>query len=240
MSIGECTTKNTHQIAANILFSHLKNGRVLDIPSGEGAFAKRCKERGLDIIAGDVENICKVPGIEFAQVDMSKTLSFTDASFDAVVSLDGIEHIERQFDFIRECNRITRRGGQLIVSTPNISSLRSRWRWFLTGFHNKCKVPLDETNPNPWHHISMISLPELRYVLHTNGYLIHTITTNRIKPVSWLYALFIPLAFFSTLRVFHEEEKDKGQRKRNREIFRQLFTRDVLFGETLIVAATKL
>jgi 2-polyprenyl-3-methyl-5-hydroxy-6-metoxy-1,4-benzoquinol methylase len=47
--------------------------------------------------------------------------------FDAVVSIDGIEHIERPFDFIRECRRMIRKDGVLIISTPNLTALRSRW-----------------------------------------------------------------------------------------------------------------
>ena len=35
-----------------------------------------------------------------------------------------------------------RPGGVVILSTPNISSLRSRWRWLLTGFHHGRKTPL--------------------------------------------------------------------------------------------------
>ncbi len=83
--------------------------------------------------------------------------------------IDGIEHLRRPFDFIAEVRRVLRIGGEVILSTPNISSLRSRLRWLLTGHHHKCPAPLDERNPNPLHHINMISFPELRYLLHSNG-----------------------------------------------------------------------
>ena len=38
---------------------------------------------------------------------------------------------------------------------------------------------------------------------------------------------------------FAKEEKDTGQRARNREIVRQLLSRAILFGETMIVHAVR-
>ena len=88
-------------------------------------------------------------------------------------------YIERPFDFVAECRRVVRDDGWLVISTPNISSLRSRWRWLLTGFHNKCKTPLDETRPDPLHHINMLSFPKLRYLLHRNGFSIAEMRRGR-------------------------------------------------------------
>jgi len=173
----------------------------------------------------------------FRQADMNGPLPYDDDYFDAVVSIDGIEHIERPFDFIRQCARILRNQGWLILSTPNVSSLRSRWRWFLTGFHNKCKSPLDETRPEPRHHIGMLSFPEARYLLHGNGFRITEIRTNRIKAISWCFAAVAPVAYVATSWVFAREETDRSQRRRNREILAQMFSLPVLFGETMILAA---
>ena len=83
----------------------------------------------------------------------------------------------------------------------------------------------------------MMSLPDLRYVLHTNGFRVTAVCTNRIKAISWVYALWVPLVYLATARVFHSEERDPAQRLRNREILAELFSRPVLFGETLIVMA---
>jgi SAM-dependent methyltransferase len=116
---------------------------------------------------------------------MTKTLPMPDDSCDALVCIDGIEHINEQFAFVREVNRILKRGGEFIISTPNISSIRSRWKWFMTGHHHKCNSPLNENNPSPLHHIGMISFPE------------------------------------------------------NKGIFNKMFSKGMLFGETLIVKAIK-
>jgi len=170
---------------------------------------------------------------------MTQTLPLSDKSCDLVVCIDGIEHISKQFDFVSEAERILKDKGEIIISTPNISSLRSRWLWFTTGHHHKCNSPLDENNPTPLHHISMISFPELRYLLHTNGFKISVVTSNRFKAISLVYALFVPLAYLSTAWVYAKTGKKQGTSEINRGIFKKIFSRDVLFGETLIVKAVK-
>jgi 2-polyprenyl-3-methyl-5-hydroxy-6-metoxy-1,4-benzoquinol methylase len=235
---AENTTPNTHNVVADLVFGHPEYRAILDIPCGEGAFVRRCLARGLSVSAADCVPFEGLGGADFAIADMNQPLPHDDDAFDAVVCIDGIEHIERPFDFIRESARVTRRGGSVVISTPNISAVRSRWRWLLTGFHAKCKSPLDEADPNPLHHINMLSLPELRYMLHTAGFRITDIRTNRYKLISLAYALLVPLSYLVTMMtLLKQERKSPEGRRRNREVIKQLFSGPVLFGETLIVMA---
>jgi 2-polyprenyl-3-methyl-5-hydroxy-6-metoxy-1,4-benzoquinol methylase len=232
----ENTSKNTHNVVADLLLSDDAHQRILDIPSGEGAFARRCRDLGRSVVAADCENLCRVSDVPFVEGNMNEPLPFEDNHFDAVVCIDGIEHIERPFDFIAQCRRVVRPGGAIVLSTPNISSLRSRWRWFVTGFHNKCIAPLDESQPNPLHHINMLSFPEIRYMLHRSDFSITRIATNRCKLIGYLYAWLAPVSYIMTRNVL-AAERDAGQQQRNREILRQLHSRDLMFGETTIVMA---
>ena len=52
----------------------------------------------------------------------------------AKIDVEGVEHLEDQFAFVRECWRVLKPGGRLLLSTPNILGLASRWRYFWTGF----------------------------------------------------------------------------------------------------------
>lgn len=233
------TSKNTHETVFELVGKN-SNKIVLDIPSGSGAFVQRLKDAGFkNIMAVDIENILEIPHDNFIQGDMTKTLPISNNSCDILVCIDGIEHIKRQFDFVEEANRILSDQGEIIISTPNISSLRSRWKWFWTGHHHKCNSPLDENAPNPLHHIGMISFAEIRYMLHTSGFSITEIRTNRIKPVSLLYSLFLPLVYLSTYWVYVRTGKKEGTLSMNKSILRQIFSREILFGETLIVKAVK-
>lgn len=239
MHIPENTSKNTHNKVEELLLKSADIKKVLDIPCGHGAFTKRLIDKNIEVYSGDIENILQVDNPRFRVTDMNETLPFENDFFDAIVCIDGIEHLERQYDFTKECWRTLKPGGSMVISTPNINSLRSRWRWFLTAHHNKCKSPLNEEQPSALHHIALLSFSHLRYMLHRTGFQITEITTNRIKAANWAYALWTPLAYIKTSRVFKKEEKDPGQMQRNKEILKQLFLTDVLFGETLIVKAVK-
>jgi SAM-dependent methyltransferase len=235
----EQTSRNTHAVAAFLLLQEPGCRSVLDVPCGEGALSVRLRRAGLTPTGVDLLAQRAPGGVMLVRADMNAALPFPDAAFDAVACIDGIEHLERPFDFVRECRRMIRPGGALVLSTPNISALRSRWRWLLTGFHNKGKIPLDECAPNPWHHVSLVSFPSLRYLLHRTGFRITAVATNRVKAVSWLYLPLWPVAALVTAAVFRRWERDPARRRLNAEIRRQLLSRPVAFGETLIVRARR-
>jgi hypothetical protein len=129
-------------------------------------------------------------------------------------------------------------GGQLILSTPNISALRSRQRYLFTGFHNKGRKPMEEERPSPRDHISLMTFPELRYGMHRAGLRIDTVTANRVKAASLYTVLYYPFVALWTSRVL-AREKDTRQRELNRDIYHQLLSWPVCMGETLIIRARK-
>jgi SAM-dependent methyltransferase len=234
------TAKNIHEVVFQLINKDT-NAKVVDIPSGYGAFVLRLIDNGFkNVVAIDIENILKIKHDRFSTGDMTKDLPMENNSIDTLVCIDGIEHIDKQFKFINEVSRVLKVGGELIISTPNISSLRSRWRWLMTGHHNKCKSPLDENNPNPLHHIGMISFPEMRYLLHTNGLIITGVTTNRIKHKSWIYVIFLPFSYLYTTLTYRKTGRKDGTKSINKEVKKSMFSYSVLFGETLIVKAEKI
>jgi len=231
--------KNTHEKIFKLIPDNKKLS-IADIPCGYGAFVKRLQDSGYEkILAIDIQNILQYDFDNFYIGSMTDRLPQKKQSLDVVVNIDGIEHIDEQFKFVKDVSRVLKKGGLFLISTPNISSIRSRWRWFMSGHHNKCKAPLDEKNPNPLHHIGMISFAEIRYLLHVNGFKIKKITTNRIKPISYLYSIFIPLIFLYTFFSYKKSGKKENTKEINSEIFKQVFSPAVLFGESLIIKAEK-
>jgi len=233
------TTLHTHDVVAELVVGH-GGGKVLDAPCGAGALAWALAQRGCQMWCLDcVPDVLGIDGVEFRVGDLQERLDFADGFFDCVACVDGIEHVENPFHLVRECHRVLRPGGLLVVSTPNLSAMRSRFRFLLSGFHNKFKRPLDEAKPSPRHHITPITFPGLRYLLHTRGFRITAVRANRIKAASCPYVVFYPLAALYTALSFRHET-DEARRRRNREIFRTLFSPAVFLGETLIVGAERL
>ena len=232
------TSQNTHETVFGLVSSDA-DMCVVDIPCGSGAFIQRLKDSGYRNVLGvDICDDLSIEHDEFLVGDMTAQLPLEDSSVDTLVCIDGIEHINRQQDFIAEAFRVLRSGGELIVSTPNISALRSRWKWLLTGHHNKCNSPLDESRPNPMHHVGLLSLPEIRYLLHSTGFRITTVCTNRIKPVAWTYLPLVPLVYLATSLVYRKRGKKESTDQICNDVKRQMFSKAMLFGEAIIVRAT--
>jgi len=124
-----------------------------------------------------------------------------------------------------------------LLTTPNISSARSRWRWFLTGFHNKAKCPLDERQPALRHHINMLSFPALRYMLHSQHLEIEAVHTNRIKAAALAYAPLWPFQYAFSRFVFWRNARNAQQARIAREVLCQMLSPAVFFGEALIITA---
>jgi SAM-dependent methyltransferase len=212
---------------------------VLDAPCGSGAFAAALVQLGFKVFGADLDPSARQHlGDRFQTVDLNGHLPWGDDSFDVVSSIEGIEHLENPHGYIRELHRVLRPSGCIVMTTPNIASLRSRVRFFGSAFFHKDPLPLNEEARNPFHHINLRTLPLLRYDLHTAGFRIEEVTCTHVKPISFAYAIFAPWMWLYTAAAFRKE-KSQAQKRRNREIQRTMFSNPVLFGENLMIVARK-
>lgn len=216
---------------------------VLDAPCGAGELSILLAQNGFQVYAADLgcdllPEAADCVGDRFRVTDLNGPLPWPDSSFDLIVSVEGVEHLENAFAFFREAHRICRPGGMFLITTPNVVSLRSRVRYFGSSFFTQDPRPLNESARHPLHHIGLRTFWEWRYLLHVSGFHLTGVSHTHIKPVSFLYGIFAPWTWLYT-RLAFRKEKDRAQRERNREILRSLASPSLLFGENILLIAKK-
>ena len=184
--------------AALRLLVGMPPGRVLDAPCGEGLLARDLAGLGHEVWACDRDSTVfrDAAGIKFDLADLNARLPYPDDFFDAVFSLEGIEHLETPAVCLGEFARVLRPGGRLVLSTPNINNVQSRWEYFLTGrfsgFKTLSRRALERPDGDVHWHITAPYFPTLAFLMTGAGLKLNAIEVTMIKTRQWL---LLPLAF---------------------------------------------
>jgi ubiquinone/menaquinone biosynthesis C-methylase UbiE len=129
---------------------HPQNLRLLEVGFKEGVFLQVCREAGINAAGLEVE-----PGyynrLRLKEADLElilydgKTIPLPDASFDAIVSFQVLEHVGSLETTLAECIRLLKTGGIMYHVFPNYHSFyeghyrvlwwpflnRTSGRWYL-------------------------------------------------------------------------------------------------------------
>ncbi len=89
--------------------------RALDVGARSGVQTRWLRSRGYDVTSVDVEPLFP----ECLSVDANEPLPFPDESFDLVWCSEVIEHLHDPGAAVNELRRVTKRGGELVLTTPN-------------------------------------------------------------------------------------------------------------------------
>lgn len=109
-------------------------GTLLDVGAGDGTLAGRLCAEGFDVKAVDLVTADFQQGdIEIQSANLNHGIPFADAQFAVVVATEVIEHLENPWFFVRELYRITKPGGVVVISTPNLANVYTRAWYAMTG-----------------------------------------------------------------------------------------------------------
>ena len=94
------------------------DGRVMDIGGFDGYWVASLD--GVEALSVDVDLEAIYPSVQYTRAN-GLQLPFKDAVVDVVFALDVIEHVPDEQRLINESLRVLRRGGRLILQTPNVN-----------------------------------------------------------------------------------------------------------------------
>jgi len=216
-------------------------GRVLDVGAGSGELARKLAAIGFQVAACDcipASDWSHQEVVEYTCGDLTAGIPFPDNGFDYVVCLEVIEHLDDPLALCRELRRVLRPGGWLLISTPNILSLRSRIKFLLDGsfvFFNYPLIEWAQRDGRPSVHVHPIRVHELEYYLHQAGFGIDRVFTN-LRSYGW--RVWFPLIWLIRLYARHMMQRSRRpDRIRLDRIYAQTLSDDVLYGTHLIVGA---
>ena len=125
--------------AANLLGRYKRDGRLLDVGTGFGFFLSEMKKRGWDVTGVEISN----KAMDYARDVLGLTIhpgplekaSFPDNHFDVVTGFYVIEHLPNPIGFLRECYRILKPGGLLLLRYPHTTPIKNLLHFF--GIKNR-------------------------------------------------------------------------------------------------------
>lgn len=139
--LNETSIEHLHRYA--IAMELAKGKKVLDIACGEGYGSNLMATvaenvTGMDIDKATIEKAkqkYKKDNIIFLDAD-AENIPVTSHTYDMVVSFETLEHVKNLSQMIRECKRVLRPGGLLIISTPDKNNYSDK-TGYLNPFHTK-------------------------------------------------------------------------------------------------------
>ena len=167
--------------------------RFIDVGCGPGGLLRAAASRGLNPAGVDVSMAWLIVARRLIEEDgydiplaaaMAEHLPLADASVDAAVALDVIEHVHDPAVFVRSLDRIVAPGGSLALSTPNRFSLAAephvgvwgvgwmprRWQKSWVRFRSGADYSMTR----------LLSAPELETVVTRNSGFLPTLTAPAI------------------------------------------------------------
>jgi dolichyl-phosphate beta-glucosyltransferase len=173
-------------------------GRVLDVGCGSGEFLMEASRRGMETWGNDLYRVSDDSCFSFIPGDFA-TVPLPGAYFDAVVFNDSFEHFPEPQSLIRRAGQIVRKGGIVVINTPNPGS-------FLRMISGRSWISLKRE------HLALYPMPVLKGLLREGHFELLGSFSSR-QCVTWDYLQprlkTLPVLLQSLARLFGRFASDR-------------------------------
>lgn len=223
---------------------------VLDLSCGEGEILSRLKNEGCQVLGTRYRTGDYIIEHDYAaesrvalrdDVDLLRRLPFADHSFDVVLLIEVLEHLPSHLHVLAEAARVLRPGGHLLITTPNIARIHSRFWFFLSGSHKliRRRVGWDVATSELYaYHTNPVDFLLFHSLLALSGLRVVRLGFTRFRLKSALWLPLYPLFALATL-VEYGGGEGKAHRAGEADLGRLMRHPAMLASEQLFVIAER-
>jgi len=135
--IPEMAAYRLHSDIFELLKPYLKGKLyILDSGSGQGAFSQRLVDLGMVVDACDIDTgQLKANVNRKIELDLNSEIPAEKFpyKYDIILAFEIIEHLHNPWKYLDDCLKLLKKGGIIVLTTPNISNFISRLRFFMRG-----------------------------------------------------------------------------------------------------------
>ena len=184
---------NTSWEKVRRLFPEGERFRVLDLGCGDGRLVQHLVAKhevyGIDSDGAAVRRAAE-NGVKAIFGSLEDPLPFSSASFDVVLALDVIEHVQNLEQLLNEARRVCTPDGYIILSTPNHFDLRTRLDMLRGKGIIRWSQRQWEKAAWSYSHIRFLTLGELRRLLELTCWTIdreqYNFMSGGLLPTRWI------------------------------------------------------
>lgn len=196
--------------------------RVLDVGCGVGVMAYAiAKERasrtvlGVDVLETSIEiarEKLSLPNVRYIAGNLLD-LSLEAESFDCILFLETVEHVDNTGELLREFHRLLKPNGALVVSTPNAVGLQNFFRHAGQNVRKRLEqIKFEKKNAgNQEEHVGSFDVFTLVRLLDRRGFGYESHVFARLSlPLArgfWLDLSFLPVGFLSDTVIVKARKK---------------------------------